>query len=153
MYRSTYFFFTSALVGGEWSASRPGRLNPGKEPLVPIGEEAGWRKRRKILTPPVLELRPLGRPARSAVTILTALTRRTHGVPQKPMVTGLTKKLPASAEPYSLLPSSQPPKYSNGPHFELVKCGPILSQSFSTTDVNIFASSWSRNSDCSLDIY
>jgi hypothetical protein len=26
MYRST-FFFTSALVGGEWSASRPSRLN------------------------------------------------------------------------------------------------------------------------------
>jgi hypothetical protein len=23
MYRSTYFFFTSALIGGEWSASRP----------------------------------------------------------------------------------------------------------------------------------
>jgi hypothetical protein len=31
-------FFTSALDGGEWSASRPGHaLPPGKEPLVPIG--------------------------------------------------------------------------------------------------------------------
>jgi hypothetical protein len=29
MYRST-FFLTSALVGGEWSASRPGRFNPGE---------------------------------------------------------------------------------------------------------------------------
>jgi hypothetical protein len=28
---------------GEWSASRPGRaLPPGKEPPVPIGQEAGW---------------------------------------------------------------------------------------------------------------
>jgi hypothetical protein len=30
-------------MGGEWSASRPGRaLPPGKGPPVPIGEEAGW---------------------------------------------------------------------------------------------------------------
>jgi hypothetical protein len=41
-YRS-YSFTTSALDGGEWSASRPGRsLPPGKGPLVPIVEEAGW---------------------------------------------------------------------------------------------------------------
>jgi hypothetical protein len=34
---------TSALDGGEWSASRPGRaLHPGKGPLVPIVQEAGW---------------------------------------------------------------------------------------------------------------
>jgi hypothetical protein len=26
----------SALDGREWSASRPGRFTPGKEPLVPI---------------------------------------------------------------------------------------------------------------------
>jgi hypothetical protein len=31
-----HVFLTSALVGGEWSASRPGRFNPGKEPPVPI---------------------------------------------------------------------------------------------------------------------
>jgi hypothetical protein len=30
---------TSALDGGEWSASRPAALPPGKEPLVPIGYE------------------------------------------------------------------------------------------------------------------
>jgi hypothetical protein len=31
------------LDGGEWPASRPGRaLPPGKGPLVPIGQEAGW---------------------------------------------------------------------------------------------------------------
>jgi hypothetical protein len=26
----THVFFTSALVGGEWSASHPGRFTPGK---------------------------------------------------------------------------------------------------------------------------
>jgi hypothetical protein len=63
---------TSAPVGGEWSASRPGRLTP--EERAPgthcIG---GWVDPRaglddinkyKLLTPPGLELRPLGRPAR-----------------------------------------------------------------------------------------
>jgi hypothetical protein len=40
---SSYSFTTSALDGGEWSASRPGRALPlGKGPPVPIGEEAGW---------------------------------------------------------------------------------------------------------------
>jgi hypothetical protein len=35
---SSYSFLTSALDGGEWSASRSGRaLSPGKEPPVPIG--------------------------------------------------------------------------------------------------------------------
>jgi hypothetical protein len=34
---------TSALDGGEWWASRPGRaLPPGKGPTVPIVQEAGW---------------------------------------------------------------------------------------------------------------
>jgi hypothetical protein len=32
-----YAFFTSALDGGEWLASRPGRFTPGKELPVPIG--------------------------------------------------------------------------------------------------------------------
>jgi hypothetical protein len=40
---SSYSFTTSALDGGEWSASRSGRaLPPGKGPPVPIGQEAGW---------------------------------------------------------------------------------------------------------------
>jgi hypothetical protein len=30
-------FLTSALVEGEWSTSRPGRFNPGKDLPVPIG--------------------------------------------------------------------------------------------------------------------
>jgi hypothetical protein len=40
---SSYSLWTSALDGGEWSASRPGRpLAPGKGPSVPIVQEAGW---------------------------------------------------------------------------------------------------------------
>jgi hypothetical protein len=40
---SSYSLLTSALEGGEWSASRPGRdLNPVEEPPVPIVQEAGW---------------------------------------------------------------------------------------------------------------
>jgi hypothetical protein len=40
---SSYSFSTSALDGGEWSASRPGRaFTPGKGPPVPIVQEAGW---------------------------------------------------------------------------------------------------------------
>jgi hypothetical protein len=71
MYRST-FFLTSVLVGSEWSVSRPGHLT--------LGERApgthwigGWVvpraglddvEKRKFVTSG-LELRPLGRPARS----------------------------------------------------------------------------------------
>ena len=32
---------TTALEGGEWSAARPGRTTPGKDP-VPTLQEAGW---------------------------------------------------------------------------------------------------------------
>jgi hypothetical protein len=40
---SSYSFSTSALDGGEWSASRPDRaLPPGKGPPVPIVQEVGW---------------------------------------------------------------------------------------------------------------
>jgi hypothetical protein len=40
---SSYSFSTSALDGGEWSASRPGRaLSPRKGPPIPIVQEAGW---------------------------------------------------------------------------------------------------------------
>jgi hypothetical protein len=68
-----HIFLTSALAGGEWSASRPGHFT--------LGERApgthcigGWVdpraslddvKNRKFLTLPGLELQPLGRPARS----------------------------------------------------------------------------------------
>jgi hypothetical protein len=40
---SSYSFTTSALDGGEWLASRLGRvLPPGKEPPVPIVQQARW---------------------------------------------------------------------------------------------------------------
>jgi hypothetical protein len=40
---SSYSFTTSALDGGEWSASRHSRaLPPGEGPPVPIVQEAGW---------------------------------------------------------------------------------------------------------------
>jgi hypothetical protein len=57
---SSYSFTTSALDGGEWSASRRGRaLPPGKGPPVLIVQEAGWapepvwtqRLEQKILCP------------------------------------------------------------------------------------------------------
>jgi hypothetical protein len=35
-------FLTSALHRGAWSASRPSRFTPGKEPPVPIGQETVW---------------------------------------------------------------------------------------------------------------
>jgi hypothetical protein len=40
---SSYSLLTSALDGSEWSASYPGRaLFPGKDPPLPIVQEAGW---------------------------------------------------------------------------------------------------------------
>jgi hypothetical protein len=36
-----HIFLTSALVGGEWSASRPGRFTPGKEPQYPSDRRLG----------------------------------------------------------------------------------------------------------------
>jgi hypothetical protein len=57
-----------------WVVSSTSRLlypPPGKEPPVPIGDEVGWTPEpvwmtwRKFLTIPGLELRPLGRAARS----------------------------------------------------------------------------------------
>jgi hypothetical protein len=64
----SHIFLTSALVGCEWSASRPGRFTPGTHLI------GGWVdprvglydvEKRKSLTLPGRELRPLGRPARS----------------------------------------------------------------------------------------
>jgi hypothetical protein len=64
---------TSALVGGEWSTSRPGCFTPG-ERAPGTHWIGGWvdlraglddLDNRKFLTQLGLELRPLGRPARS----------------------------------------------------------------------------------------
>jgi hypothetical protein len=62
-----HIFLTSEPVGGEWSASRPGRFTPGERAPVThwIGCWVGLRTRlenvekRKFLTLPGLELRPL----------------------------------------------------------------------------------------------
>jgi hypothetical protein len=71
--RLTAWAITSALVGGEWSASRPRRFNPRERDPGSrrIGDWMGPRaslddvEKRKFLTVPGFELRPLGRPARS----------------------------------------------------------------------------------------
>jgi hypothetical protein len=64
---------TSALVGGKWSTSRPGRFTPG-ERAPGTHWIGGWvdlkaglddLQKRKFLTLQELELRPLDRPARS----------------------------------------------------------------------------------------
>jgi hypothetical protein len=62
----THVFLTSALVGGEWSASRSGRFIPASHWIgVWVGLIAGLMTWRQFLTLPGLKLRPLGRPARS----------------------------------------------------------------------------------------
>jgi hypothetical protein len=66
-------FLTSALAGGEWSASRPCRFTPGERAagthwrggLVDLRAGLDDVEKRKFLTLPGLELRPLGRPASS----------------------------------------------------------------------------------------
>jgi hypothetical protein len=66
-------FLTSALVVGEWSASRPCCFNPGERAFGThwigswVSPRAGldYMEKRKFLTLPGLELRPLGRPART----------------------------------------------------------------------------------------
>jgi hypothetical protein len=79
MYRST-FLFTSALAGGEWSVSRPGRFTSG-ERAPGANWIGGWVdpraglddvEKRKFLTLPGLELLPFGRPARSQSLYLPA---------------------------------------------------------------------------------
>jgi hypothetical protein len=68
-----HIFLTSALAGGEWSTSRPGRFTPG-ERAPGTHWRGGWMdlraglddlEKRKFLTLPGLELRLLSRPARS----------------------------------------------------------------------------------------
>jgi hypothetical protein len=78
-----HIFLTSAQVGGEWEASRPGHFTSEKKALPPgthciggwVGPRAGAEavEKRKRATLPGLELRPLGRPAHIAVAIPTAL--------------------------------------------------------------------------------
>jgi hypothetical protein len=73
MFGEVEIYITSAVAGGEWSASRPGRFTPGEKArdTLWIG---GWvdpragmddLEKRKFLALPGLELQPLSRPARS----------------------------------------------------------------------------------------
>jgi hypothetical protein len=76
-------FLTSALVGGEWSASCPSRFTPGErapgthwigvwvDPRVGVDD----LEMRKFLTLPGLELWPLSRPARSQFLYRLLITR------------------------------------------------------------------------------
>jgi hypothetical protein len=68
-----HIFLTSALAGGEWSASRPGRFTPA-ETAPGTDWIGGWVdprpglddvENRKFSTLPGLELRPLSRSSRS----------------------------------------------------------------------------------------
>jgi hypothetical protein len=43
-------FLTWQLAAGEWSPSRSGHFTPGKEPPVPIEEEAGHFQQDKSLS-------------------------------------------------------------------------------------------------------
>jgi hypothetical protein len=68
-----HVFLTSALDGGEWSASRPGRFTPGEKTPgnhwtgVWVGPRASLDdvEKRTFFTLPGLELRLLGSPVRS----------------------------------------------------------------------------------------
>jgi hypothetical protein len=57
-YSLLYLILTSALAGGEWSASRPGRFTPGESPRYPLNRRLGEPQNRsgrfgeeKILDP------------------------------------------------------------------------------------------------------
>jgi hypothetical protein len=74
-----HILLASALIGGEWSNSRPGRFTP-RERAPGTHWIGGWvdlraglndLEKRKFLALPGLELRPLGRP----VAIPTELSR------------------------------------------------------------------------------
>jgi hypothetical protein len=59
-----HIFLTSALAGGEWSASRPARFTPSIHWIGGwVGSRAGLHdvQKRKFLILLGLELRPLGR--------------------------------------------------------------------------------------------
>jgi hypothetical protein len=68
-----HIFLTSALAGGEWSASRPGLITPGESARGThwigglVNNRAGMDDvgKRRFLTLPRLELRPFVRPALS----------------------------------------------------------------------------------------
>jgi hypothetical protein len=66
-----HVLLTSALFGGQWSATRPGRFTPGKKVHGTywiggwVGPRTGLDMKKKFLPLAGLELRPLCRPARN----------------------------------------------------------------------------------------
>jgi hypothetical protein len=95
---SSYSFTTSALDGGELSASLPGRaLPPGKGPPVPIVQEAVWasepvwtqRLEEKSFVSAGVEPRSPGRPARSQTLHWLSYPAHTDAL----ILAGLTAKL------------------------------------------------------------
>jgi hypothetical protein len=97
----TYFFLTSALVGGEWSASHSTRFTLAERAFGTIWI-AGWvdpragvddMEKLHFLTLTGLELRLHGRRGRSAVAIPTALPRLTS------RKVGEEKSLPPAGNP------------------------------------------------------
>jgi hypothetical protein len=79
-----HVFLTSALDGGEWSASRPGRFTPGGKSLrYPLERRLdgpqSWSERygdeRNLLTLPGIKPWSLAHPARSLVTTLADISR------------------------------------------------------------------------------
>jgi hypothetical protein len=83
-----HVFLISALVGGRWSVSRPCLFTPKKRARRTqfIGGWVGPRtgpdgvEKRKLLTLPRLELRTLGRPARSQLEKIGFITCTVHQV-------------------------------------------------------------------------
>jgi hypothetical protein len=108
---SSYSYSTSALDGGEWSASRPGRaLAPGKGPPVPTVQEAGWapepvwtqRLEEKSFAP-AGDRTPIARSSSPYPdTILPELTRLLGGGGEKGCVEKLKYRLTAKQTQYYL---------------------------------------------------
>jgi hypothetical protein len=88
---NSYSFTTSALGGGQWSVSRPGRaLTPGKGPPVTIVQEAGWvpepvwKQRLEEKSFRLCRESNLDRPVFQPVTRLTELPG-SHSIPSLPV--------------------------------------------------------------------
>jgi hypothetical protein len=83
-YGEWMYRFTSALIGGEWSASLPSRFTSEERTFGTywrgdwVDPRAGldYVEKRKFLTLQGLELRPLGRLARSQVPVFISLRDR-----------------------------------------------------------------------------
>jgi hypothetical protein len=101
-------FLSAALAGDEWSASRPGRFTPEERAYGThwIGGWVGPRaslddvKKRKFLTLPGLELRPLDRPPRSqSLHLLHYTGSLTKAITGAKLAKCITAKIKACGHP------------------------------------------------------